>query len=279
MSVSRLARFLTLKYAAELINPDAPAGELIETIKNNLADIYRKFMPEYSGLISQINQSYKLPFLDSLEDIFSAFIANLDNLDIIQVNQLSLELIKNVEHVRVKLNDFIKTNKNDPAFTAFFMRKRLASTVDKVLEGLEKDLIRQLDYINATNKSVHLPTAEFTEHGRGRRMPDGSETTKRRRMEQTPQQTEMLVLRFGDLYGVRDMSDWGKLKHGDADLAEELMTAFLGLNRASKEYQKSEDYDPKDRRNASKEKLFLATKVKGGLRKRIEEFFSNKRGL
>lgn len=218
MSVIKLAKKIVFKYSADLFLPEAASDEKIALIKNNLASLYKKFMPEYDGALAQIKQAYDLPKLEELHTTFAKFVSNIDNLDLLQINEKITEIISQIEEARIFLDNFIKNNKSNPAFIAFWARKRLASTVEKILEGLEKDLIRQLQYMRATT-DVKLPFIEVT---------------KRRRMEQTSDHIQKLILSFGDEFGVNSMQEWSQIVNKDHDLAYDLMTGFLALNRGKK---------------------------------------------
>jgi len=270
MSLNQTAKLLVIKYAAELFDPKASAEALEKLIKDNFAKMYQKFMLEYNGNLSQLKQVYNFPHLENLHTVFAKLIANIDKISIVELNSIGIELIEKIEDIRSKLNDFIKLNKDDPAFVASFMRKRVASTVDKALESLEKDIVRQLDYIYAGTHDVKLPSITH-EYGGIRTLPSGEHLTKRRRMTQTPQEIEMLVLRFGEFYGVSGMETWGKISNKDHDLAESLITAFLGMNKATRDYKKSEDYDPKSLKNKILEQKLLESKVKPELKKQVNQ--------
>ncbi len=258
MNIGKLSRIFSIKYAADLVPVGTNVSEKELLVKNNIAELYRKFMPEFDGVVSQIKAAYDLPFLEEIHTIFSLFIRDIDSLNLEDLSIRTVEFIKFLNKARVLLNDFIKTNKDDPAFVAFFMRKRLASTVEKALTELGASLLKQMSHLKSP-VNLGVPSATHM-------------LKDRRRMEQTTKQIEIFVLSFGDLYGVSNLENWGMIKNHDPELAFELMTAFLGLNRASKAYQKSDDYNPKDKRNAQKEKLFLSSKVKPDLRARVLKF-------
>jgi len=266
MSLGKFSRFLSVKYAAELFSPDMTMSEKDATVRNNIAELYRRFMPDYSGLVSQIKEVYDLPFLEGIHTVFARLVADLDSLDNIQAKKRCIEVVQKIQDARGKLADFVKLNKEDPAFTAWHARKKLASTVDKMLTELASDLIKQMSKLTVDPEEAAVAP-----------VPTATQMLKsRKRMEQTPEQTKMLVFKFGDLYGVEDMLDYGKIKNKDPELAFELMTAFLGLNRASRSFTKQEYYDPKDPKHRKKELEFLKSKVKLDLKERILKLLGRK---
>lgn len=266
MSLNKLSRILSVKYAAELLSPDMSGGEKDAVVRGNIAELYRKFMPEYSGVVSQIKEVYDLPYLEGIHTSFARLVGDLDSLNSVDLKKRCIEAVQKIQDARSKLADFVKLNKDDPAFTAWHARKKLASTVDKILTELASALIKQMSKIELT---PNTPVMETT--------PTAAQMLKsRKRMEQTPEQTKMLVFKFGDLYGVEDMLDYGKIKNKDAELAFELMTAFLGLNRASRSFTKQEYYDPKDPKHRKKELEFLKSKVKLDLKERILKLLGRK---
>ena len=218
MSVIKLAKKIVFKYSADLFLPEASSDEKITLIKNNLASLYKKFMPEYDGALAQLKKAYDLPKLEKLHTTFAKFVSSIDNLDLLQINEKITEIISQIEDSRIFLDNFIKSDNSNPLFTAPWARKQLASTVERILIGLEKDLIRQLQYMRATT-DVKLPFIEVT---------------KRRRMTQTIDHTQKLVLLFGEEFGVNSMQEWSQIVNKDYDLAYDLMTGFLALNRGKK---------------------------------------------
>lgn len=246
----RLAEMLLLKY--NLTAED----NLLSEVKNEISKIYQKFMLEYFGSqVAQLKEVYKLPYLDEIQTVFSLLVSKIDSLDVVQIINTGNQIITFIDNARKELNNFIKTNKEDPSFTAFHMRKKIAATVEKSLEAIQFLLRRQLQKISS----------------------DVPIQTDRRRMEQTAKQQEVFILTYGDLYGIKDgLEDWGKLRHQDPELANELMTAFLGLRRAHRDYQSSSEYDAKNPRNLVKEKLFLLSKVKPDLLNKVKEFFGER---
>lgn len=217
MRIFRLANLFEHKYK---IATTVPTSVISAEIRDGIAAIYKKFMDEYNGSIAQLKKVYDLPYLEEIQTVFSALVSQIDTLSIPEIVKLGNGVMDFIEKSRVMLNDVIKTNVDDPAFTAAFMRKRLASTVDKSLEAIQFLLKRQLSKIQDNLSEVKLEKPP--------------EHQKRRRMTQTPTQLQSLVLEYGDQYGVNGMEDWGKIVHKDYELAYDLMTAFLGHRRGHK---------------------------------------------
>lgn len=164
-------------------------------------------------------------YLDKLAKIYSEFISKIDDKDIVEINKDLINIVKFVESIRVKIKDEIITNR----YGMNFERKRLGGTSEKVLKRFEDSLLRQLQYIDAGKIDIDFPTIEHVNFDKFR-LPDGSETSKRMPMAQTPQKLERLVLQYGKLYGLDGMPDYGKIVHSDTLLAKELISAFMGLD-------------------------------------------------
>lgn len=266
MTLSKFSRILSVKYAAELLSPNMTGDEKNAVVRNNIAELYRKFMPDYSGAVSQIKEVYDLPYLEGIHTAFARLVGEIDSLSAVDLKKKCIEAIQKIQDARGKLADFVKLNKDDPAFVAWHARKKLVSTVEKTLTELGSTLIKQMGKLEL---SPDAPLMEAT--------PTATQMLKsRKRMEQTPEQTKMLVFKFGDLYGVEDMLDYGQIKNKDPELGYELMTAFLGLNRASRSFTKQEYYDPRDPRHRKKELEFLKSKVKPDLKERILKLLGRK---
>lgn len=278
MSIGKFSRLLSVKYAAQLLSPHMTGTEKDAVLRNNIAELYRRFMPDYNGIVSQIKEVYDLPFLEAVHTVFARLVADLDSLDNATLKARCIEVVQKIQEARTKLADFVKLNKDDPAFVAFFMRKRLASTLEKTFTELSSDLIKNMGRIEMK------PSSDISEEAKAT-VPSATEMLKsRKRMTQTPAQIENFVLRFGDLYGVEDMLDWGKIQNRDHDLAFELMTAFLGLNRAARTFNKEDYYDPSNPRHGKKELEllrkkeieFLKSKVKLDLKRKVLELLGRK---
>lgn len=210
----RLAEILSLKY-----NLTAMDDRELSFIKNEIVQLYKKFILQYSGSkLAQLKKVYGFPYLDSIQSDFHDFVNSIFSLSAEETYDIGMEILHLINSVREQLNNFILTNKEDPAYVAFHMRKKVASTVDKNLEGFQFQLKRQLNRIILKDQKSIIDVIP----------------SDRRRMEQTPQQQQIFVLTYGDLYGIEGgMEDWSKIKYQDPDLARDLMTAFLGLRRGS----------------------------------------------
>lgn len=273
MSLHKFSRLLYVKYAVDINNSNISISE--KEVRDDIAGLYRKFMPEFDKAIFEIKQSislvnevYNLTSLDeSFGKIKTAFSFMVENIDTIKTKDLVfriMEIVDLIQNGRENLINAVKTNKDNPAFTGFSERKRLSSTIDKVLTEFSYSLLKCLKKLNGFD---WLKSS----------LPSPTEALKsRKRMTQTPEQIKMLVFKFGDLYGVEDMLDYGQIVHKDSELAYELMTAFLGLNRASRQFTKQEYFDPKDNKHKKKELEFLRSKVKLDLKEKILKLLGKK---
>jgi len=230
MSINKLARKLYLKYAEEfedseepeivertkmeLFDPSASAAEQMELFRNNLISLYEKFIAELDGEIAKIQGAFNLPLIDKIHGMFAELIGSLKKKNRIHIHSELADTIKAINKVRSSLNDFVKTNVDDPLFTAFHMRKKVASTVERVLVNFQKQLRdMQVDIASTTKKNLK-PT----------------EVDKRRPMAQTIEKGERLRKQYGDYFGVHSREAMGKLWEKDSELAKELVSAFMGLD-------------------------------------------------
>ena len=241
--------------ATILTGKDATKQEVIENFKNNVALIYKKFMQDGDALKSlkkiehlrddfdkkdMLETTYEL--FKVLDKKFTDIVSNIDVKDLVETVVDLRGLNDMVEEFRPKIRLEID---NDTTLTSVD-RKHLGATFDRVLDGIQRDIGRLV---------------------RGERIGED-----RIRMKQTATQMQSFILEYGPLYGIHSMDDWGKLRHGDHALSEDVLTKFLGLRRKSMSFKKDEYYDESDPKNKAKLIAELKSSVDHDLKRKVEEF-------
>lgn len=178
MNIGKFARKLVLKYATELFDPHADAGQLESVLKQNLKDIFKtEFARAELKNPTSIDQEgkevetvqngkfYQLKlFVDRLKDLapgnvkdkinlnmflnkiekkFALIVMGIDDKDVIQINKELLDMLEFLEKVQPLLNDAINLNK----YISFADRKHLFGTTQKVVDEFKFKVRKQLEFI------------------------------------------------------------------------------------------------------------------------------------
>lgn len=278
MRLTRYSRLLSVKYATELASPevyDLSGGNEELVARNNLVEYFTRFMGEFDTALRGIKQTeslvrrvFNLGQLDKVRDSFAELVAYVDSMDSSALIKKISDLVTLTEHTRKELDLKIKTNKEDPAFTGFSERKRLASTVDNVLKELNVKLLETLRVVSPSSMEDIAVKQD---------LPSPTQMLKSRRtMELTPGKIKELVFTVGEFYGVEDMLDWGRIKHLDPELAGELSSSFIGLNKEYKKFTKQEYFNPKDIRHKKQLMDHLKSRVKQNLKDQVLKLLGRK---
>lgn len=278
MSLTIYSRLLSVKYSTELASPevhDLSGGNEELVARNNLVEYFTRFMPEFDTALRGIKQTvslvrrvFNVAELDKIRMSFADLVANIDTIDSSNFIKKTSDLVKLIDNTRIDLDKKIKFNKDDPAFTGFSERKRLASTVDNILKEFNVKLLETLRVVSPSSMEDVAIKQD---------LPSPTQMLKSRRtMELTPGKMRELVYSVGEFYGIDDMLDWGRLKGKDPQFAKELSSSLIGLNKEFKRFTKQEYFNPKDIRHKKQLLDHLKSKVKTELRDEVLRLLGRK---
>lgn len=179
MKLTKFARKLLLKYAAELFDPNADADQLKAILINNIKGIFKEEFERASLLHPMPSEQdgqevetikngnfYQLKlmvnrlkdlapnnvkdkintnlFLNKIEKKFKSIVDGIDDKNIIEINSELIEVLEFLEETKAQINDSINLNK----YISFLDRKHLFGTVQKVIDNFKFKVRKQIEFID-----------------------------------------------------------------------------------------------------------------------------------